>query len=219
MNIKKGITTLAAVVVLTQVVSASTPTRLTGRHIKDPYPLHKVLQYQYQGEFSNPNHLLWKIVNELDIENNPRYFQTGVVYRNGKAYEIPKWEVEDFGLNPSHNNTYCNIFVIDVLNTIANTLQDDTYRIVTKPVVANDLRKKFETSPYWEEVTKRGAVEASKQGTVVVMSYVQQPHGHVAFVRPDSSEEQIWLWNVGSENSEKLKWNIKNNVKYFKKVR
>lgn len=182
----------------------------------DCYPLHHVLQYRYTSTVPTPN-LLESIVKGLDIENNVRYSQTGVIYRNGKAYEVPLHELEAFSLTPAHYNTYCNIFVLDVLNILANTTQDESYRLSPTPVTANGLRKRLEQSPYWLEVSKAEAVQGAKEGYVVIMSYTENPHGHIAFVRADSTPEQVWLWNVGAVNEEKHKWNKTHNVKYFRK--
>lgn len=190
-----------------------------GYKARDPYPLHNILSYKYIGDTSGrPLTTASKIIKALDIENNTRYFKVGVLYKNKKAYEIPLTEIEDFNLNPQHTNTYCNIFVIDVLTIMANTLGDESYRITKTPINANSLRKSFEDSIYWHEVSKKDAVGWAQYGEIVIVSYVENPHGHVAFVKPNSTEDTVWLWNVGAVNSNNLKWNKTGNVKYFRKV-
>lgn len=187
-----------------------------GREIKDPYPLQRVLNYELidkQGKTTAK--LLSDIIENLDIENNERYFQVGVKYLDEQIYEIPLQEVEDFGINVDYQNTYCNIFVIDVLNILANTTGDDSYRIVKTPVNANNLRNKFATSSNWREVSQEDAAVLAKYGNVVILSYVNQPHGHVAIVRPDSTKNDIYLWNVGAENSNKLLWNVSGDFKFY----
>lgn len=192
-----------------------------GRGVKDVYPLHKPLQYSYNTtkDYKSPVDLMSDIIKNLDIENNERYFKTGVVYKEGKIYEIPLKEVKDFNIKPRHYNTYCNIFVIDVLNIVANTLNEGSYKIVNEPVNANTLRTKFEDSRYWEEVSEQEAISCVRGGQIVVLSYIDQPHGHVAFVRPDSDLGNVLLWNVGRVNKNKVKWNKDYNTKYFVKVR
>lgn len=207
---------------LTGVVLSAPVNSFSGIKATDAYPLHRTLGYEFvnseQKSYKNKAHLMSDIIRHLDIENNPRYVKTGVIYRKGKAYEIPTQEVEDFGLKVSHYNTYCNIFVIDVLNILANTLSDDSFRIVKSPVMANDLRRIFSNSKNWREISKSDAHRYVKAGKIVVLSYTEQPNGHVAFVKPNSNEKDIYLWNVGAVNSNNLKWNKSHNTKYFVKL-
>ena len=208
--------------ILTGVVLSTSVNGFSGVKATDAYPLHRILGYKFvnkeQKSYKNKAHLMSDIIRHLDIENNPRYVKTGVIYRNGKAYEIPSREVEDFNLEVSHYNTYCNVFVIDVLNILANTLNDDSFRIVKSPVLANDLRNIFGNSKNWKEVPKSEAHKYVKAGKIVVLSYTEHPHGHVAFVKPNSNEKDIYLWNVGAVNSNNLKWNKSYNTKYFVKI-
>lgn len=191
----------------------------TGLRVKDMYPLQHILKYKYINyENKQPLELVRNIIKELDIENNERYFKTGVKYVNGSVYEIPIQEIADFGIKAAHTNTYCNIFVIDVLNIVANTLKDESYRIATNPINANNLRTKFEESPYWMEVSRENAIENVQNGRIVVLSYVEQPHGHVAFLNLNSKNGRIFLWNVGAENSNNLEWTKSGNTKYFVKI-
>jgi hypothetical protein len=188
-----------------------------GRDTKDPYPLQHILKYELVDKANKSEiQLINDIIENLDIEKNERYFQVGVKFIDKKAYEIPIQEVEDFNLNVDYYNTYCNIFVIDVLNILANTTGDETFRILKTPVSANNMRSMFEDSKYWEEVNRGSAITSANLGSVVVMSYVNDPHGHVAIVRQDSTKDELYLWNVGAENKEKLLWKVENNVKYFK---
>lgn len=217
---KKSIAIVSIIALTSVSVTGANHNSFKGRNLKDSYPLHNILQYEYQGNqsnFSNPNELLGTIVQSLDIEKNERYMKTGEVYKNGKSYSIPLWEFQDFDINKSRTNTYCNIFTIDVLNIMANTLKDETYRISKSPVLANSLRIRFENSEDWEEVSKSEAVESAQGGHVVVMSYVKSPHGHVAFVRHDSTDSTVYLWNVGGNNSEKSTWTNTGATKYFRK--
>lgn len=199
------------------VVSANSFTGFKDIKPTDMYPLHQQLNMNFytDKDMKHEGELLSRIIRELDIENNPRYMKTGVVYRDGRAYEFPLKEVEDFDIKVAHYNTYCNVFVMDTLNIMATTTNDESYRITNTPINANTLRNRFDNSPYWIEVNKNKAIENARAGKVVVLSYVAQPHGHVAFVRGDSKDGNIYLWNVGAVNKNKLLWDRVNNVKYF----
>lgn len=203
--------------VITLITTADASSVIKGRGTNDPYPLQGILQYKVDCQGLSPVESVERIVTLLDIESNERYFQTGVVKKNSKLYEIPQNELEDFNISPTYNNTYCNIFTLDVLNILANSVGDEGYRISSRAVMANDLRKLFEKSPNWHEVSKSEAVEWSRKGFVVVLSYTENPHGHVALVKPTSTNDNIRLWNVGSVNSEDYEWTIKVNTKYFVK--
>lgn len=216
---KKVTLKIIIIILLVSTTVSSSGDNFIGHKARDPYPLQHILKYRYTGRRGEkPLSIVSEIVKNLDIESNPRYFKVGVLYKGGKAYEIPLTEVEDFNLKTSHTNTYCNIFVIDVLNIMANTTKDETYRISKTPINANELRTAFENSLYWERVSKEDAVRWSKAGEVVVLSYVAKPHGHVAFVKFNSDLESIYLWNVGAVNSNNLKWNTKGDVEYYRKV-
>lgn len=218
----KALLTLAGVLVIsgTTIVNGVAE-GFVGRKVKDCYPLHHLLQLRFVG--SNPTNntlptdLVRDIVKELDIENNERYFKTGVVYKNGGAYEIPLNEVEDFEIKVSHTNTYCNIFVMDVLNIIANTTRDESYRTWKRPIRANDMRYTLENSKVWEEVGESSAIKYAQGGNVVIMSYKKNPTGHVSILRPDSVEGTIRTWNVGAVNSSNHIWKPRGDTKYFRK--
>lgn len=212
---------MKGIIALMTVGTLINPMNFTGRTSKDVFPLHKTLNYKYinQEGIKTPINLIGNIIKDLDVENNPRYKKVGVVYKNNKAYEIPLHEIRDFNINSKHTNTYCNIFTIDVLNIMDNTLMTNKYKVSEAPVLANNLRTILENSKEWKEISKSQAGEVAKEGNVVILSYVKNPHGHVAFVKPESTSSDIYLWNVGATNGNNVKWHTDRNTKYFKKVK